>query len=340
MNISELLTTARALVADGKGLLAADESQPTIAKRFDTIKLANTETARRDYREMLFTGHGIGQYISGVILFDETLRQRDSQNVLFTEVLKSQGVIPGIKVDASAMDLTNFPGEKITAGLDGLKERLHEYYKLGARFAKWRAVINIGKDLPTMTCLKANAEALARYAALCQAANIVPIVEPEVIMDGDHSIERCYDVTDWTLQQVFTALKAHRVALEGLLLKPNMVVSGKAHVAQADVQTVAEMTVKVCLKNVPAAVPGVVFLSGGQTEEQATAHLNAMNLRYPQLPWKLSFSFARALQTSALKAWDGKPEQKGAGRKAFMHRARLNSAAAQGKYSEAMEKEG
>ncbi len=339
MSLSELTATAQALVAGGKGILAADESQPTIQKRFDTIKLANSETARRDYREMLFTGQGASEYLSGVILYDETLRQKDSKGVLFTDVLKKQGIIPGIKVDTGAKDMVNFPGEKITEGLDGLKERLNEYYRLGARFAKWRAVINISTDMPTDTCLKANAELLARYAALCQSEKIVPIVEPEVIMDGAHTAERCLDVTDRALQHLFTALKAHRVALEGILLKPNMVVSGKESKSQADVKAVADMTVKVFLKNVPAAVPGIVFLSGGQSDELATAHLNAMNAQYPKLPWKLSFSYGRALQAPALKAWGGKPDQLDAGKKALMHRARLNSAACLGKYTEAMEKD-
>lgn len=338
MSLQELITTAQALVAPGKGILAADESQPTIQKRFDTIKLANTETARRDYREMLFTGQGAAEYISGVILYDETLRQKAANGTLFVDMLKKQGIIPGIKVDLGAKDFPNFPGEKITEGLDGLKERLNEYYKLGARFAKWRAVINIGKDIPTETCYAANAEALARYAALCQSESIVPIVEPEVIMDGPHTIERCYEVTERALQHLFTALKAHKVMLEGVLLKPNMVISGTECKTQADVKTVADLSVKCYLRNVPAAVPGIVFLSGGQSDELATAHLSAMNAQFPKLPWKLSFSYGRALQAPALKAWGGKADQVDAGRKAFIHRARLNSAACHGKYTAAMEK--
>ncbi len=339
MSATELIANALALVAPGKGILAADESTPTIEKRFNSIKLANTETARRDYRDMLFTGQGAAEYISGVILYDETIRQKGVSGTLFVDMLKKQGIIPGIKVDSGARDMPGFPGEKITEGLDGLGDRLKEYYNLGARFAKWRAVINIGNGIPSESCLRSNAEALARYAALCQAASIVPIVEPEVIMDGPHTVERCYEVTERALHHLFNALSAHKVLLEGILLKPNMVVSGTECKQQADVQTVAELTVRCFQRNVPAAVPGIVFLSGGQTDELATAHLNAMNAQYKDLPWQLSFSYGRALQAPALKAWGGKPDGVNAGKKAFMHRARLNSAASLGKYASSMEKE-
>jgi fructose-bisphosphate aldolase class I len=334
----ELTQTAVALVAPGKGILAADESTSTIEKRFKDHNIPNNEENRRAYREMLFTAPGVNEYVSGVILFDETIRQKTKDGTTFVELLKSQGVIPGIKVDAGAKDMPGFPGEMITEGLDGLGKRLTEYYGLGARFAKWRAVINIAQGIPSDTCLASNAEALARYAALCQAASIVPIVEPEVIMDGDHSIERCYEVTERTLGLLFDALRRHRVLLEGTLLKPNMVISGTTCAQQADVKTVAEQTVRCFLRTVPPAVPGIVFLSGGQSDELATAHLDAMNKQFKSLPWQLSFSYGRALQAPAIKAWAGQAAKVDAGRKAYLHRARLNSAARHGRYDATMER--
>jgi fructose-bisphosphate aldolase class I len=287
---------------------------------------------------MLFTAPGVAEYVSGVILYDETIRQKAADGTPFVSLLQKLGIVPGIKVDTGAKDLPLCPGEKITEGLDGLRERLKEYHALGARFAKWRAVINIADGLPTETCLEANAQALARYAALCQEQKIVPIVEPEVIMDGPHSIERCYDVTSRALSAVFRQLEVHRVALDGILLKPNMVISGTECKQQADVKRVAELTLKAFYNHVPAAVPGIVFLSGGQSDELATAHLSAINAAGDH-PWQISFSYGRALQAPALASWGGKKEQLGAGRKAFLHRARLNSAARYGKYTAAMEKE-
>ncbi|MBX6326714.1 MAG: fructose-bisphosphate aldolase class I, partial [Chthoniobacterales bacterium] len=295
MKDDNLQSIAKRLVAPGKGILAADESFPTIEKRFKSINLPSTEENRRAYREVLFTTKGVGEFISGVILFDETIRQKTRDGRPFVQVLEEQGIIPGIKVDNGAKAMANFPGEKITEGLDGLRDRLKEYRGLGARFAKWRAVITIGEGIPTQTCIDANAEALARYAALCQEGDLVPIVEPEVLMDGAHTIERHFEVTEQTLRSVFRALAEHRVALEGMLLKPNMVLSGKECPQQASVQEVAEATVRCMRRVVPAAVPGLVFLSGGQTDQQATEHLNAMN-RLPDLPWQLSFSYGRALQ--------------------------------------------
>jgi fructose-bisphosphate aldolase class I len=321
MNQNELIATAKALVAPGKGILAADESTGTIAKRFKAINLESTETSRRDYREMLFTAAGAAEYISGVILYDETIRQKATDGTPFVDVLKKQGMIPGIKVDTGAKPL------------EGLSERMAEYYKIGARFAKWRAVINIGNNIPSEKCLSANAHALARYAAICQANNIVPIVEPEVIMDGSHTAERCYEVTEKALQHLFTALRDQHVLLEGLLLKPNMVVSGSECPKQASIDQVAELTLKCFYRNVPAAVPGIVFLSGGQSDELATAHLNAMNSKGDKHPWEISFSYGRALQAAAIKAWGGRKENLVAGGKAFAHRARLNSAARYGKYT-------
>jgi fructose-bisphosphate aldolase class I len=335
----ELTQTAQALVAPGKGILAADESTSTIDKRFKAAGIANNETNRRDYREMLFGTPGVAEYISGVILYDETIRQKAKDGTPFVDMLKKLGIIPGIKVDAGAKDMPGHPGEKITEGLDGLDARMKEYYAMGARFAKWRAVINIGDGIPSDTCLRSNAEALARYAAICQANKIVPIVEPEVIMDGAHTIERCYDVTTAALTHLFVALARHRVMLEGILLKPNMVVSGTECSRQADVKSVAAMSVKCYLHTVPAAVPGIVFLSGGQSDELATAHLNEMNVKFKSLPWQLSYSYGRALQAPSIKAWAGKHENVQAGRKAFLHRSRLNSAARHGKYTAAMEKE-
>jgi fructose-bisphosphate aldolase, class I len=327
---------ARAIVAPGKGILAADESSGTIEKRFRSIQVESTEEHRRAYRELLFTTDGAGEFISGVILFDETIRQRAADGTPFPDVLDRQGIIPGIKVDTGAKELAGFPGEKVTEGLDGLRGRLASYRDLGARFTKWRAVIAIGDGIPTRTCIDANAEALARFAALSQEAGLVPIVEPEVLMDGAHTIERCDDVTADTLGAVFAALRAHRVRLDGTLLKPNMVLSGTDCPEQAGVQQVADATVR-CLRDaVPASVPGIVFLSGGQTDEAATAHLNAMNQLGPQ-PWQLSFSYGRALQAPALKAWKGEAANAPSAQRAFHHRARLNGAARFGRYSEDME---
>jgi len=340
MTAQTIETTAKALVAPGKGILAADESFPTIAKRFESIGLETSEEARRTYRDMLFSTAGSEEFISGVIMFDETLGHRTSDNTLFTEALMARGVIPGIKVDLGAKPLALHPSEKITEGLDGLRERLAGFRKQGALFAKWRAVITIGDGIPSQACIRTNADALARYAALCQEAGIVPIVEPEVLMDGDHTIDRCEQVTTATLREVFDALRQQDVILEGMLLKPNMVISGASCPAQASVQEVAERTVKCLLRNVPAAVPGVVFLSGGQDDVTATAHLNAMNRLEHELPWALSFSYGRALQQSALAAWGGKSENYAAGQKAFYHRAKANSAASTGRWDEGLEKTG
>jgi len=329
-------SVVRKLVAAGKGILAADESLPTIEKRLKSIDVASTEENRRAYRELLFTTVGVGEFISGVILFDETIRQKTRDGRTFVEALEQQAVIPGIKVDKGAKSMANFPGEKITEGLDGLRERLAEYRQLGARFAKWRAVIGIGEKIPTLRCIETNAELLARYAALSQGADLVPIVEPEVLMDGAHTIERHFEVTEQTLQIVFHALAEHRVALEAMLLKPNMVLSGKDCPHQASVQEVAEATLRCMKRVVPAAVPGLVFLSGGQTELQATEHLNAMN-RLDRVPWELSFSFGRALQAPVLTIWKGDPTNVADAQRAFHHRAWCNSKARFGKYTEEME---
>jgi fructose-bisphosphate aldolase class I len=336
MKIEDLESVAKKLVAPGKGILAADESTGTIEKRLKSINVPSNEENRRMYREILFTTNGAGEFISGVILFDETIRQKTRDGRSFVQVLEQQGIVPGIKVDRGAKGMANFPGEKITEGLDGLRERLTEYRKLGARFAKWRAVITIGDGIPTRTCIDSNAEALARYAALSQEADIVPIIEPEVLMDGTHTIERYFEVTQQTLESVFHALYEHRVSLEGMLLKPNMVLSGKDCPQQASVQEVAEATVRCMKRVVPAAVPGLVFLSGGQTDLQATEHLNAMN-RLDQVPWQLSFSYGRALQAPVLKAWKGEPANVADAQQAFHHRALCNSKARFGKYTEAME---
>jgi fructose-bisphosphate aldolase, class I len=336
MQVQDLTHVARAIVAPGKGILAADESSGTIEKRFRSIEVDSTEEHRRAYRELLFTTEGAGEFISGVILFDETIRQRATDGTPFPEVLDRQGIIPGIKVDKGTKALAGFPGEKITEGLDGLRDRLTEYRELGAKFTKWRAVVTIGDGIPTRTCIDANAEALARFAALSQEAGLVPIVEPEVLMDGAHTIERCFDVTAGTLTAVFAALRSHRVRFDGMLLKPNMVVSGTDCPEQAGVRQVAEATVRCLRDTVPATVPGVVFLSGGQTDEVATAHLNEMNRLGPQ-PWQLSFSYGRALQAPALKAWKGEPANGPSAQRAFYHRARLNGAARFGRYSEEME---
>jgi fructose-bisphosphate aldolase class I len=332
MNRSELESIARAMVAKGKGILAADESGGTIKKRFDGIKLESTEEARRTYRELLFTTPDVASYISGVILYDETIRQKTKDGTPFPQHLTKLGIVPGIKVDMGAKPLTNFPNETITEGLDGLRERLAEYHKLGARFAKWRAVIDIGKDIPTQFAIDANAHALARYAALCQEANIVPIVEPEVLMDGDHSIERCEEVTSATLASVFEQLYSHRIHLEGMILKPNMVISGKKNGSRANPQQVAEATVRTLKRYVPGAVPGIAFLSGGQSAAEASEHLSLMN-KIGSLPWELTFSYGRALQDEALKAWAGKPETFAAGQKAFARRAKLNGQARNGSYT-------
>ena len=336
----ELAATAAAMVAPGKGILAIDESGATIKKRFDTIGVESSTESRRAYRDLLITPNGLSQYISGVILYDETLRQATADGVPFAEFMKKNGILAGIKVDSGSKELASAPGEQVTEGLDGLRERLVEYKKLGATFAKWRAVINIGADIPSRYGIAANAHALARYAALCQEAGIVPIVEPEVIMDGSHTIERCYDVTERTLQALFEAIYAQRVRTEHLVLKASMVISGKSCATQASVQEVADATVLCLKRTVPAAVPGIVFLSGGQSDELATAHLGAMNAEGAPLPWPLSFSYGRALQAPALKAWKGQTANVAAAQKALMHRAKCNSAACFGRYSSDMEKEG
>ncbi len=336
MNLKELESIARSLVTGGKGILAADESSPTIEKRFRAIDLPSTEENRRAYRELLFTTPGISEFISGVILFDETIRQKGKDGTPFPDLLTREGILPGIKVDTGAKSLAGFPGEKITEGLSGLRERLSGYRDMGARFAKWRAVITIGEGIPTPFCLKANAHALARYAALCQEAGLVPIVEPEVLMDGPHTIERCEEVTTGALSLVFSELLEHRVALEGTLLKPNMVLSGKECPEQAGVGTVAEATVRTLRRVVPSAVPGIVFLSGGQSPEQATGRLSAMNALGSH-PWELSFSYGRALQDPVLKAWKGNPANAAAAQGAFSHRSKCNGAARFGRYTKEME---
>ena len=336
MAASELHDTARALVADNKGILAADESSGTIAKRFDSISLESTEENRRAYRDMLFTTPGLEAHVSGVILFDETLRQSSADGTPFAGLLAGKGIIPGIKVDTGAKELAGAPGEKVTEGLDGLRERLEEYRGMGARFAKWRAVITIGDGIPTAYCIQVNAHALARYAALCQEQGLVPIVEPEVLMDADNDIETCYRATRRTLHKVFDELYHQRVDLEGILLKPNMVISGKGCPTQASASEVAEWTLRCFRETVPAAVPGIVFLSGGQSDEQASENLNAINARGPQ-PWVLSFSYGRALQAPALKAWGGSAENVEAGQSFLALRARCNSAAVSGRYSAEME---
>jgi fructose-bisphosphate aldolase class I len=336
MNTAELADTAHAMVAKHRGLLAADESTSTILKRFNTIKLESTEEHRRAYREMLFTTPGAGEFISGVILFDETIRQKTKDGVPFPAYLSKQGMIPGIKVDLGAKPLAGFPGETITEGLDGLRERLAEYYKLGARFAKWRAVIDIGAGIPSRYAISANAEALARYAALCQEAGIVPIVEPEVLMDGDHPIERCEEVTDGVLQTVFDHLFAARIFLEGMILKPNMVIAGKKSKQQSSPEQVAEATIRTLKRHVPAAVPGIAFLSGGQSPTEATLHLSLMHALGP-LPWALTFSYGRALQDTALRAWGGTEAGFQGGQKQLYVRAKLNGLAAAGTYKPSME---
>jgi fructose-bisphosphate aldolase class I len=337
MNLADLNKVALAMVAPGKGVLAADESSGTIKKRFDAIKVESTEESRRDYREMLFrSNEAMRQHISGVILYDETIWQNAGDGTPLVKLIEQSGAIPGIKVDEGTQPLPNCPGELITAGLDKLAERLKKYYDRGARFAKWRAVIDIGAHVPTMTAIHVNAHALARYAALCQAAQIVPIVEPEVLMDGDHDIDRCYDVTQRVLNKTFQELRVQRVALEGMILKPNMVISGKKSAKPSSVGEVAEKTIRLLKACVPAAVPGIAFLSGGQSDEDATAHLDAMN-RIGGLPWRLTFSYGRALQAAPQQAWAGKPENVAAGQRAFSHRARMNSLASKGEWKADLE---
>ncbi|HMF49364.1 MAG TPA: class I fructose-bisphosphate aldolase [Candidatus Saccharimonadales bacterium] len=336
MSKQELETIAQAMVAKGKGILAADESMGTIKRRFDSIKIDSSENNRRDYREMLFGTKGLEEAISGVILFDETLRTAASDGTPFPQLLSKKGIMPGIKVDKGPVDIPGFPGEVVTEGLDGLRGRVKEYKELGAKFAKWRAVITIGDSIPSYTCLEANAHALARYAALCQEGGIVPIVEPEVLLDGNHSIERCQEVTEQALKITFTALYLQRIHLEGMILKPSMVVSGKDNPRQAGVDEVAERTIQCLKRAVPAAVPGIAFLSGGQSAVSATEHLNAMNKLGPH-PWQVTFSYARALQDPAIKAWKGEAANVAAAQKIFYHRAKMNSAARSGSYTKQLE---
>ena len=339
MNIQQLQKVANEIVAPGKGILAADESTGTIKRRFDSINAECTEENRRDYRELLIRTNGANEFISGIILYDETLRQNAADGTPLVKILQDQGIIPGIKVDKSTNPLTNAPGELITDGLDGLRDRLKEYYELGARFTKWRAVITIGDDIPSQYCIDANAHLLARFAALSQEAGLVPIVEPEVLMDGTHSIERCYEVTLATLRQVYLELGRQRVDLTGTLLKPNMVLSGKDASDRASAERVAEMTIDCFKRGVPAAVPGIVFLSGGQSDGEATENLNAINVQAARVgtPWELSFSFGRGLQAAPLKAWVGLAENEEATMRAYYHRARVTSAARRGAYSVEME---
>ncbi len=337
MNLADLNKIARAMVAPGKGILAADESSGTIKKRFDVIGVESTENNRRDYREMMFRSQeAMSQYISGVILYDETIWQNAADGTPLVKLIEQAGSIPGIKVDEGTQPLPGCPGELITVGLDKLAERFAKYYKQGARFAKWRAVIDIGAGIPSYTAVRTNAHALARYAALCQQAQIVPIVEPEVLMDGDHDIDRCYEVTEFVLKETFQELYYQKVALEGMILKPNMVVPGKKSAKQASVQEVAEKTVKLLKACVPSAVPGIAFLSGGQSDEEATAHLDAMN-KIGGLPWGLTFSYGRALQAAPQKAWSGKVDNVAAGQAAFTHRAKMNSLASKGEWSSSLE---
>jgi len=338
MDTKLMMETARAMVAPGKGLLAADESAGTCKKRFDTVNVECNEENRRAYREMLFTTPGIPEYVSGVILFDETLRQKTKDGVNFGEYLKKNGIIPGIKVDGGVHDMALHPGEKVSEGLDKLAERMKEYFSLGARFAKWRAVITIGEGIPTQACLQANAHALARYSAIGQEASIVPMIEPEVLLDGGHSIERCEEVTEATLRATYAAMAAHNVSFEHLILKTSMVVSGKTNARQAGVDEVAERTLRVLKRTVPAAQPGIVFLSGGQSDVSATAHLNAMAAS-KGLPWPLTFSYSRALQNPALNAWKGQSANVAAAQRAFHHRAQMNGLAAQGKWRADLERQ-
>jgi fructose-bisphosphate aldolase, class I len=337
MNLPDLNRIAQAMVATGKGILAADESSGTIKKRFDAIGVDSNPDSRRDYREMLFRSReAMSKYISGVILYDETIWQEAKDGTPLVKLIEQAGAIPGIKVDEGTQALSNCPGELITVGLDKLAERLKKYYDRGARFAKWRAVIDIGPRIPSYTAIRTNSHALARYAALCQVAQIVPIVEPEVLMDGDHDVDRCFEVTEFVLKETFQELYYQRIALEGMILKPNMVVSGKKSAKQAGIDEVAEKTVRLLKNCVPSAVPGIAFLSGGQSDEEATAHLNAMN-RIGGLPWKLTFSYGRALQSAPQKAWSGRSENVTAGQQAFTHRARMNSLASQGEWKSNLE---
>jgi len=337
MNPQPLMDTANALVADDKGLLAIDESHSTCNRRFARLGIPQTVEARRAYRELLITAPGLGKSISGVILFDETIRQQTRDGTPFLRIIADAGIIPGIKVDVGAKEMAGHPGEKITEGLDGLRDRLEEYFKMGARFAKWRAVIAIGEDLPSRSGLEANAHALARYAALCQEAGLVPIVEPEVLMDGEHTLERCRKVTEEALRNVFIQLNCQRVMLEGILLKPNMVLPGLTCPQQASDEAVADATVRSLLRTVPAAVPGIAFLSGGQTADLASARLNAMSVRYKsRVPWALSFSYGRALQQPALEIWSGREANGKAAQEALISRARCNRAARRGEYTAAM----
>jgi fructose-bisphosphate aldolase class I len=338
MNLAELNKVAEAMVAPGRGILAADESSGTIKRRFDQIGVESTADNRRDYRELMFRANeAMSKYISGVILYDETIRQNAKDGTPLVKVIEKAGSLPGIKVDKGVQPLPNCPGEVITEGLDGLGQRLAEYRGLGAKFAKWRAVIDIGKDMPSYACIMTNANALARYAALCQQEGIVPIVEPEVLMDGDHDIDRCYKITEWTLNTVFEQLYYQRVALEGMVLKPNMAIAGKKCPKQASVAEVAEKTVRLLKSCVPAAVPGIAFLSGGQSDADATAHLDAMN-KIGGLPWKLTFSYGRALQAAPQKAWSGKTENVAAAQRAFTHRAMMNGLASLGQWKQDLEK--
>jgi fructose-bisphosphate aldolase class I len=338
MKTQGLRDTETMLFADSKGLLAMDESNPTCNKRFASLGIPLTEEARRAYREMIVTTPGLGDFIGGAILYDETIRQQTTDGTPFVKVLLDAGIIPGIKVDMGAKELAGFPGEKVTEGLDGLRERLAEYSRLGARFAKWRAVIAIGKDIPSRGCIQANSNALARYAALCQEAGLVPVVEPEVLMDGDHGLHRCFEATEEVLRVVFCQLHTQKVILEGMILKPNMVVSGLTCPTQDAVDEVADATVNCLLRAVPAAVPAIAFLSGGQSAELASARLNAMNVRFKsRLPWALAFSFARAVQQPALELWKGLESNVPAAQSALYHRARCNQAARRGEYSAAME---
>jgi len=338
MNLEQLNKIAEAMVAPGRGILAADESSGTIKKRFDAIGVESTADTRRDYRELLFrSSDAMAKHISGVILYDETIRQNAKDGTPLVKLIEEAGSLPGIKVDKGTKPLPFCPGEVVTEGLDGLRERLAEYRGLGAKFAKWRAVIDIGSGIPSYACIRANAHALARYAALCQDEGIVPIVEPEVLMDGDHDAERCYSVTEWVLKTTYEELYYQRVALEGTVLKPNMIVSGKKAKKRASVEQVADMTIRVLKACVPAAVPGIAFLSGGQSDEEATAHLDAMN-KVGGLPWKLTFSYGRALQAAPQKAWSGKSENVAAAQRAFSHRAHMNGLATMGQWKADLEK--
>lgn len=339
MNLKEIIKTAKTLVAGDKGLLAMDESNPTCNKRFAAAGIPQTEEFRRSYREMIITTPGLGECISGLILYDETIRQQKKDGTSFVKAITDLGIIPGIKVDVGAKDLAGHPGEKITEGLDGLRNRLREYFQMGARFAKWRAVIAIGKGIPSRGCIEANAHALARYAALCQEEGFVPIVEPEVLMEGEHTLERCFDITEEVLQTVFRQLYLQRVTLEGMILKPNMILPGLTCMKQESVDTVADLTVECLLRAVPAAVPGIAFLSGGQSGELASVRLNAMNVRFKsRLPWALAFSFARAIQQPALEIWHGEEANIMAAQKALFHRAGCNRSARRGEYTEKMER--